>query len=286
MKYNNKTGKYDFENKMEELIGEMKLANYQSPEQKLNSSRNINNQLYKQRDQIERTNKVVNAVLSGVPLTSKEVENVFFVEEPSELLSRINIRHSLSLDLPVLGLDNNNNIEVRKVVSLDGSKSERVVIPGIPDSFFVYKDKSYNVDLVNAMINDGINEKLDNKVIEILNTTTLSVTSTGALTTDLVSAIKLLSKKNKKNITILISPEDYILNSSILNNITDIDILITAGITNIYVGNLSTITLNYTTDKWYIGKDDFKKGLKAAACTLYNLDGAILDEASIVKIAV
>ncbi len=283
MKYKN--GKYEFEDKLEELIAAIQVSNYQSPEERF-SSINVNNKAFKQRDRIDRTNRAVKAVLSGKPLTSTEVENVFFVEKPSELLSRIKIEHSLSLELPVLGLGDNNNIVIKGTVSFDSNNNERIVIPGIPESFFVYKDDVYNVDLVNEMISDCINEKLDNKVIEILNTTTLSVTSTGALTTDLVSAIKLLSKKNKKNITILISPEDYILNSSVLNNITDIDILITAGITDIYVGNLSTITLNYTTDKWYIGNDDFKKGLKAAACTLYNLDGAILDEASIVKIIV
>ena len=283
MKYED--GKYKFEDKIEELIAAISVANYRSPEERL-SLRNVNNETFRERDRIERTNRAVKAVLNGKPLISTEVEDVFFVEKPSELLTRINVRHSLSLELPVLGLDDNNNIEVKKVISLDGSKSERIIIPGIPDSFFAYKDEAYNIDLVQEMINDNINEKLDNKVIEILNTTTLSVISTGALTTDLVSATKLLSKKNKKNMTILISPEDYILNSSVLNNITNIQILLTAGINDIYVGNLSTVVLNYTIDKWYIGNDDFKRGLKAAACTLYNLDGAILDEASIVKITV
>lgn len=282
MKYEN--GKYNFEDKLEELIAAIKLVNYQTPEERFNSSKKINTEAYNQRDRIERTNRAVKAVLTGKSLTPTEVKDVFFVEKPSELLSRINIEHSLSLELPVLGIDDNNNIVVKRVASFDSSNNERIVIPGIPESFFAYKDDAYNVDLVNEMINDSINGKLDNKITEILDTTTLSVASTGSLTTDLVSAIKLLSKRNKKNITILISPEDYILNSSILNNITAIDILITAGITNVYVGNLSTVTLNYTTDKWYIGNDDFKKGLKAAACTIYNLDGAILDEASIVKI--
>lgn len=231
-------------------------------------------------DNRESIKSIYNKALNGTFLTPKEsLVLIYGFNINDKLISKCNNKNSLYLsDVKVKGINEEGKYGDIKTIQIAEREIERVVLPDIPRTEII----EYGEDFVKIAIESEVKEKVKDKLINVLDTATLELTKTQSRKDDLINAIGMLGKKHKL-FTIVVNSRDYIELSNSINDLSQYDIVLDDNITNMYVGNLQSVIINYFIDKVQFGLN-VDKGTYDVACVIYNLTGFIVDETAICKI--
>lgn len=231
-------------------------------------------------DNREEIKNIYAKALEGSFITPKEgLMLIYGFNINDNLINKCNNKNSLYLsDVKVKGIDETGKYGVIKQIDIGEVGSERVVLNDIPRIEIIENGE----DFVNIAIESYVKEKVKDKLIDIFDTAALEVTRTQSRKDDLLRAIGMLGKKHKI-FTIVVNSNDYIELSNSINDLSPYDIVIDDNITNMYVGNLQSVVINYFIDKVSFGLN-VDKGTYDVACSILNLTGFIADETAICKI--
>lgn len=231
-------------------------------------------------DKRESIKNIFDKALNGSLLTPKEsLLLIYGFNLNDNLISKCNNKNSLYIsDVTVKGIKEDGKYGDVKKINISEQKTERVVLNDIPRTEIIENGE----DFVKIAIESEVKEKVKDKLISIFDTSKLEVTRTQSRKDDLLKAISKLGKKHKL-FTIVVNSSDYIELSNSINDLSPYDIVIDDNITNMYVGNLQSVVINYFIDKVQFGLN-VDKGTYDVACAIYNLTGFIADETAICKI--
>ena len=231
-------------------------------------------------DKRENIKNIYNKVLSGNLLTPKEsLILIYGFNINDKLISKCNNKNSLYLsDVTVKGINEEGKYGDIKKINIAEQEVKRVVLNDIPRVEILDNGE----DFVKIAIESEVKEKVKDKLINIFDTAALKVARTQSRKDDLLNAIEMLGKKHKL-FTIVVNSRDYIELSNSINDLSPYDIVIDDNITNMYVGNLQSVVINYFIDKVQFGLN-VNKGTYDVGCSIYNLTGFITDETAICKI--
>ncbi|WP_294363529.1 hypothetical protein [uncultured Clostridium sp.] len=231
-------------------------------------------------DNKERSKDIHKIILNGEKPHPKELLALIYEFNINDkLINKCKNKSSLRLDeVVVKGIKEDGKYGNIKEIKVSESAAERVLVKDIPEEEIIDTGE----DFVKIAIESEVKEKVKDKLINILDSATLEVTSTDNKKDDLLKAIEKLGKKHKV-FTIVVNSKDYIELSNSINDLSPYDIIVDDNISNMYIGNLQSIVINYVIDKVEFSKD-IVRGIYTVACAIYNLTGYIADETAICKI--
>lgn len=230
-------------------------------------------------DTKERAERVYGKLLDGEMIVPEErLLLLYNFRLNSDLINKCTNRHVMNGTVYVKGINEEGKYVTVRKESLTTNNNPRVLLEEVPRAEVL----EYGEDCVSVLIEGDAREKIANELIKALDKAELTVEATNNKKDDLIKAIDKLGKKHK-NFTIVLNTKDYISLSNSINDLSKFDIVIDDNITNMYVGNLKTVVINYV-----LGKVDFdlnaKGGCYDIGCTIYNLVGCIADETGMCKI--
>lgn len=200
------------------------------------------------------------------PATHKTI----FPYEPSELVSLTNHFNKLRLTVPVIEYNETNGIVATKF-DLSTAQPETIEATVAEELFL-----DDNVDMFKRIINSQMNMKIEDKIIEALE-------STQCTANNFVDGIAQLDRKYRRNIVAIVPLGDFIDNPRQYDYLGKIKVF-PCDVSNVFFGDLNAIVSNAYVDGVKYQKD-VVNGMYTIVQKVYNLNAVLTDKtAAIVKI--
>ena len=133
-----------------------------------------------------------------------------------------------------------------------------------------------NIALFSEILNSEMNMKVEDKIIQALNTTQCTANS-------FVAAVEQLDKKHLRNLTAIVPYSDFIDSPQQYNYNGKVNVIL-APVSNIFIGNMKAIVSNAFVDSVKYSKD-IRNGVYTIIQRVYSLNAVLTDKNSaIVKI--
>lgn len=213
---------------------------------------------------------VIKDAFESAEMISVATHKTIFPYEPSELVAATQHFSKMNLTVPVISFNEHNGIVVNKVdlatatpITVEATVSEELMIDD-------------NVDIFKRVINSEMNMKIEDKIIEALETTQVTANNIPA-------GIDQLDRKYTRNLTVVVPIEAYIASPQQYNYNGKFNV-IPANVNNTFIGDLNAIVSNAFVDGVKYQKD-VKDGMYTIVQKAYNLNAVLTDKtAAIVKI--
>lgn len=197
-------------------------------------------------------------------LIKTDTHKAIFPYSPSELVAATQHFNKLNLSVPVLDY-NHNGIVVNK---FDFSVNTPEKVEASVSEELMQDD---NIALFNDILNSEMNMKVEDKIIQALNTTQCTANS-------FVNAVQQLNKKYARNLTVVVPYGDFIDNPTQYNYNGKINV-IPADVSNVFIGDLKAIVSNAFVDSVKYSKD-IRNGVYTIIQRVYSLNAVLTDKNS------
>lgn len=196
-------------------------------------------------------------------MISTDTHKAIFKYDPSELVAATMHFDKMNLSVPVLDYNSSNgivvnsfNFEVNTPEKVEASVSEGLM-------------GDDNIPLFTDILNSELNIKIEDKIIEALNTTQCTANS-------FVVAVQQLNKKYVRNLTVIVPYGDFIDNPQQYNYNGKINV-IPADVSNVFIGDLKAIVSNAFVDSVKYDKD-VKTGIYTIIQRVYSLNAVLTNK--------
>lgn len=202
-------------------------------------------------------------------IMSVATHKVIFPYEPSQLVAATQHFNKMRLSVPVIQYDESNGIVVTNHDLT--TVTPEVIEVNVSEELMSDED----VKIFNQVLNSQRNIRIENKIIEAMESTQITASS-------FVEGVELLSVEHKRNLSMVVPYSDYVDNPKQYDN-NQFKIYL-ADTSNIFIGDLSAIVSNA-----YIDGVKYYKEPKTGVCSIieriYNLNSVLCDRTNaIVKI--
>lgn len=203
-------------------------------------------------------------------MISTDTHKAIFPYAPSELVAATMHFDKLNLSVPVLDYNSSNGIVVNK---FDFSVNTPEKVEASVSEELMQDD---NIALFNDILNSEMNIKVEDKIIQALNTTQCQANS-------FVNAVQQLNKKHARNLTVIVPYGDFIDAPQQYNYNEKINV-IPADVSNVFIGDLKAVVSNAFVDSVKYDKD-VKTGIYTIIQRVYSLNAVLTDKnAAVAKI--
>ena len=209
-------------------------------------------------------NIVIKDAFEHGSLIKTDTHKAIFPYAPSELVQATQHFSKLNLSVPVLDY-NHNGIVVNK---FDFSVNTPEKIEANVSEELMGED---NIPLFSDLLNSEMNIKIEDKIIEALNTTQCTANS-------FVAAVEQLNKKHLRNLTAIVPYSDFIDSPQQYNYNGKINVIL-APVSNIFIGNMKAIVSNAFVDSVKYDKN-IKNGVYTIIERIYSLNAVLTDKDS------
>lgn len=196
-------------------------------------------------------------------MIATHTHKAIFPYAPSELVAATQHFDKMNLSVPVLDYNESNGIVVNK---FDFSVNTPEKVEASVSEELMQED---NIALFNDILNSEMNMKVEDKIIQALNTTQCAANN-------FVYAVEQLNKKHLRNLTAIIPYSDFIDNPTQYNYNGKINV-IPADVSNIFIGDLKAIVSNAYIDSVKYDKD-IKNGIYTIIQRVYSLNAVLTDK--------
>lgn len=208
-------------------------------------------------------NIVIRDAFEHGSLIKTDTHKAIFPYTPSELVAATQHFDKMNLSVPVLEYNSSNgivvnsfNFEVNNPEKVEGSVSEELM-------------QDDNIALFNDILNSEMNMKVEDKIIEALNTTQCTANN-------FVNAVQQLDRKYARNLTVVVPYGDFIDNPQQYNYNGKINV-IPADVSNVFIGDLKAIVSNAYIDSVKYDKD-VKTGIYTIIERIYSLNAVLTNK--------
>lgn len=213
---------------------------------------------------------VIKDAFESAEMISVATHKTIFPYEPSELVAATQNFSKMNLTVPVISFNSSNGIVVNKV---DLATATPVTVEATVSEELMLDD---NVDIFKRVINSEMNMKIEDKIIEALE-------STQCTANNFVDGIAQLDRKYARNLTVVVPFGDFIDDPQQYNYNGKLNV-IPANVSNVFIGDLKAIVSNAFVDGVKYDKN-VVDGMYTIVQKVYNLNAVLTDKtAAIVKI--
>ena len=198
-------------------------------------------------------------------MISTDTHKAIFPFAPSELVQATQHFDKMNLSVPVLEFNESNGIVVNK---FDFSVNTPEKVEASVSEELMQDD---NIPLFSDILNSEMNMKIEDKIIEALNSTQCTANS-------FVAAVEQLDKKHLRNLTAIVPYSDFIDSPQQYNYNGKINVIL-APVSNIFVGNMKAIVSNAFVDSVKYDKN-IKNGVYTIIERIYSLNAVLTDKNS------
>lgn len=215
-------------------------------------------------------NIVIRDAFEHGSLIKTDTHKAIFPFAPSELVQATQHFDKLNLSVPVLDYNSSNGIVVNK---FDFSVNNPEKVEASVSEELMQED---NIPLFNDILNSEMNMKIEDKIIQALNTTQCQANN-------FVDAVQQLNKKYARNLTVVVPYGDFIDAPQQYNYNGKINV-IPADVSNVFIGDLKAVVSNAYIDSVKYDKN-VKTGIYTIIERIYSLNAVLTDKnAAIAKI--
>lgn len=196
-------------------------------------------------------------------MISTDTHKAIFPYAPSELVTATMHFDKMNLSVPVLDYNSSNGIVVNK---FDFSVNTPEKVEASVSEELMGDD---NIPLFNDILNSEMNMKVEDKIIQALNTTQCQANN-------FVDAVQQLNKKYARNLTVIVPYGDFIDAPQQYNYNGKINV-IPADVSNVFIGDLKAIVSNAFVDSVKYDKD-VKTGIYTIIQRVYSLNAVLTNK--------
>lgn len=208
-------------------------------------------------------NIVVKDAFEHGDMISTHTHKAIFPYAPSELVAATQHFDKMNLSVPVLGYNSSNGIVAS---NFDFSVNTPEVVQAEVSEELMSDD---NIPLFADILNSEMNIKIEDKIIETLNTTQCTANN-------FVDAIEQLDKKHLRNLTAIVPYSDFIDDPAQYNYNGKINVIL-APVSNIFIGNMKAVVSNAYIDSVKYDKD-VKTGIYTIIQRVYSLNSVLTNK--------
>ena len=195
-------------------------------------------------------------------MISTDTHKAIFPYAPSELVAATMHFDKLNLSVPIL--DYNHNGIVASKFDFAVNTPEKVEV-SVSEELM----QDDNIPLFTDILNSEMNMKIENKIIQVLNTTQCTANS-------FVGAVQQLNKKYARNLTVVVPYGDFIDAPQQYNYNGKINV-IPADVSNVFIGDLKAIISNAYIDSVKYDKN-VKTGIYTIIQRVYSLNAVLTNK--------
>lgn len=210
-------------------------------------------------------NIVVRDAFEHGSLIKTDTHKAIFPYAPSELVQATQHFSKLNLSIPVLEYNESNGIVATK---FDFAVNNPEKVEASVSEELMQDD---NIPLFSDLLNSEMNVRIEDKIIQALNTTQCTANS-------FVAAVEQLDKKHLRNLTAIVPYSDFIDDPTQYNYNGKINVIL-APVSNIFIGNMKAIVSNAFVDSVKYDKN-VKDGVYTIIQRVYSLNAVLTDKNS------
>ena len=196
-------------------------------------------------------------------MISTDTHKAIFKYDPSELVAATQHFDKMNLSVPVLGYNSSNGIVVNK---FDFSVNTPEKVEASVSEELMGDD---NIPLFADILNSELNIKIEDKIIQALN-------STQCQANNFVDAVQQLNRKYARNLTVIVPYGDFIDAPQQYNYNGKINV-IPADVSNVFIGDLKAIVSNAFVDSVKYDKN-IKNGVYSIIQRVYSLNAVLTNK--------
>lgn len=208
-------------------------------------------------------NIVIKDAFEHGDMIATHTHKAIFPYTPSELVAATQHFNKLNLSIPVLGYNSSNgiivnsfNFEINTPEKVEASVSEELI-------------GDDNIPLFSDILNSELNIKIEDKIIEALNSTQCTANS-------FVAAVEQLDKKHLRNLTAIVPYSDFIDDPAQYNYNGKVNVIL-APVSNVFIGDLKTVVSNAFVDSVKYEKD-VRNGIYTIIQRVYSLNAVLTNK--------
>ena len=208
-------------------------------------------------------NIVIKDAFEHGDMISTDTHKAIFSYKPSELVQVTQHFSKLNLSVPVLDYNSSNGIVVNK---FDFSVNTPEKVEASVSEELMQDD---NIALFSDILNSEMNMKVEDKIIQALNSTTCTANN-------FVNGIEQLDKKHLRNLSVIVPYSDFIDSPQLYNYNNKVNVIL-APVSNIFIGNMKAIVSNAFVDSVKYDKN-IKNGVYTIIERIYSLNAVLTNK--------
>ena len=196
-------------------------------------------------------------------MIATDTHKAIFKYDPSELVAATMHFDKMNLSVPILEYSDTNGIVATK---FDFTVNNPEIVQANVSEELMGED---NIPLFADVLNSEMNIKIEDKIIQALNTTQCQANN-------FVDAVQQLNRKYARNLTVIVPYGDFIDAPQQYNYNGKINV-IPADVSNVFIGDLKAIVSNAFVDSVKYDKD-VKTGIYTIIQRVYSLNAVLTNK--------